>query len=370
MNVRNHHGRSWFLATLLTVSLGAAACGGGETAPGSGDTAAPTAGETGDPEGDATAGEGDLVSDAQEEGEVVLYAGGHTRPGAELLKERFEEKYGITVTFVRDDSGAVVQMVESELAGGNLNADVVSLTDAPSLFRWAEEGVTTSVDIPNQDQILDGLQSPGAPHVPYSLVPLGIMYNGATMDDTDLPGTWEELASSYSGKIVMANPSASGTALMFFSMMVDEMGDDWLAQLAERDVIVTDSSLALAQLVVTGEADLGIPAIESAVISAAEGGEPIEITFPDEGVPSFASSLAALAEAPHPAAAELLVQYHLSEEFQAALTELGARSVLEGGPQPTQGADLSDANILSPDYAALADEAEALRARFDELFGS
>lgn len=345
---------------LITVLVGA--CGNGSTS---------TEGSAGGGGDDATGIEGiseDLIAAAQEEGGVVIYAGGHTRPGVELLQQKMQELFGVEVTFTREDSTATANAISAELASGSLNADVVSLTDPGTMHAWAEEGIITDAEIPNLDELIDGLDNPDNPQVPYSLVPLGIMYNSASTDAADVPTTWEEMANEDFGTVVTSDPGASGTALAFYTTLTGLYGEEWLQQLAERQMIVTDSSLALAQLVLTGEADLGVPAIESAVISAAEEGEPLEIAFMEDGVPTFTSELAVLTDAPRPNAAKLLVQYHLSEDFQTALTELGGRSVLADGPQPPQGADLSDAKLLPADLEEIGVRGDAVAARFAELF--
>jgi iron(III) transport system substrate-binding protein len=350
------------LAVPMTVVL-VSACGNGSTSSDSG------SGSEGG--GSDAAIEGiseELIEAAQEEGGVVLYAGGHTRPGLELLQQRMQELFGIQVTFTREDSGAIANSISAELASGTVNADAVSLTDPGTMQAWADEGVIADADVPNLDDVTEGLDDAGNPQVPYSLVPLGIMYNSANTDADDLPKTWEELASQDAGAIITADPGASGTALAYYTMITGLHGEEWLEELSQRQVSVTDSSLALAQLVLTGEADIGIPAIESAVISAAEEGEPLEIAYMEDGVPTFASELAMLADAPHPNAAKLLVQYHLSEDFQAALAEQGGRSVLAGGPQPPTGADLSDATLLTADLEEIEGRGSEVVARFAELF--
>jgi iron(III) transport system substrate-binding protein len=352
------------------LALLATACGdagdGGDATPAAGTDEGAVTDGNGEASGvSADDFDAELVEAAQEEGQVVLYAGGHTRPGLEQLTADFEETFGISVTSNREDSGSIVQSVEAELEAGNLNADLVSLTDAPSMLRWAAEGVITEVDVPNADQITDGFYETGEPMVPYSLVALGIMYNDAA---NEAPTSWDEFAESQEGRIILANPSASGTALMFFHMMDDLAGPEWLENLAERDVTVTDSALTLSQMTVTGEADYGAPAIESAVLSAAEEGEPLVTAFPEEGVPAFTSQLAVFEEATNPAAAELFLQFHLHPDVQASLTELGARSVLDDAPEPDDGADLSQHEVYAPDYEQLDAEAEELRERFDELF--
>lgn len=311
----------------------------------------------------------ELISAAQTEGGVVVYGGGHTRDTLELLQQRMQERFGLQVTFTREDSGNIANAISSELASGRVNADVVSLTDPATMQAWAEDGVITDAGPANLDAFVDGIDDPATPQLPYSQIPLGIMYNSARTDRAALPETWNELATGDSGRIVTSDPSASGTALSFYTMLEGLHGEQWMAGLAARDPIVSDSSLALPQLVLTGEADLGVPAIESAVVSAAAAGEPLAIAYPTDGVPIFTSEIAMLADAPHPSAAALTVRYHVSEEFQTALAEIGGRSVLDGVPAPPGTEDLSDRTLLTTSVEEVAATRDELRATFDRLFG-
>ncbi|MHA6615532.1 ABC transporter substrate-binding protein [Pseudonocardia sp. DLS-67] len=347
-------------AALLTVPLAAAAlagCGNG------------SASGAGSAEGGEIPGiTAELISGAQAEGGVVLYGGGHTREALELLQQRIQERFGLQVTFTREDSGNIANSISAELASGRLGADVVSLTDPATMQAWSDEGVIADAGVANLDAVVDGLDDPSNAQLPYSQIPLGIMYNSANTEASALPPTWAELATGDFGRMVTSDPSASGTALSFYAMLTKLYPDGWLDDLAAREPIVTDSSLALPQLVLTGETDIGIPAIESAVLSAAAGGEPLAIAYPTDGVPVFASEIAMLAEAPHPNAAALTVRYHLSDEFQRALAEQGARSVLEGVPPPPGSQDISDRKLLTTSVEEVAAVRDDLRGSFDQLF--
>jgi iron(III) transport system substrate-binding protein len=310
----------------------------------------------------------ELISGAQAEGGVVLYGGGHTREALELLQERMQERFGLQVTFTREDSGNIANAISAELASGRLNADVVSLTDPATMQAWSDEGVIADAGVANLDAVVEGLDDPSNAQLPYSQIPLGIMYNSARTEASALPPTWAELATGDFGRMVTSDPSASGTALSFYAMLTKLYPDGWLDDLAAREPIVTDSSLALPQLVLTGETDIGIPAIESAVLSAAAGGEPLAIAYPTDGVPVFASEIAMLAKAPHPNAAALTVRYHLSDEFQRALAEQGARSVLEGVPPPPGSQDISNRKLLTTSVKEVAAVRDDLRGTFDQLF--
>lgn len=358
--------RPRLLALLAALALLLVACGGDQPADADAEAADADAADAGggSEAAPAAATGDDLLAAAQEEGAVNLSGGGHTRDQVELLASAFEEEYGIPVTYNREESGAIVQQVEAQLSAGALQTDVVSLNDALTFERWAEQGVTTDPELPNRDQVLEALSTGDAPHVPFTLLALGVSYNGARI--TDPPQTWSDLAAT-DAVFAHADPGASGAAFTFVGILTDLLGEEFYEQLGEHQVLTTDSALAMTQLVATGEVDYALPGVESEVFNAQRAGEPLEIVYPEEGIPSLAGLIAPLAEAPHPNAAKLLVQYQLSEEFQTRMAqEIGSRSVLQGVPAPEGMPDLSDANLVTAPED-LGERREELTAMFSEL---
>src|SRR5690625_3019346 len=160
--------------------------------------------------------EEDLVAQAQEEGLVVLGTGGHTEEQLEVLKEAFDEKYGIEVQWVREGSGDIVQKVEAQRTAENIAFDIVSLLDEGTMRRWSEEGFLDNVDIANIDDIIPALQvGDDAAYYPIYMSPLGCSYNTAI--NPNPPDTWEELANA-NGALGLGNPATSGTSLIFASV--------------------------------------------------------------------------------------------------------------------------------------------------------
>jgi iron(III) transport system substrate-binding protein len=359
------------VAALAAMALVTTACGGESGAEG-GDAGASeesTAGGGGSTTQDGE--ESDLVAAAKEEGAVTIYTGAHTRPAVELLASEFEEAYGIPVTFTRQSSGDTVQMLEAELASGSVNADVVGLNDESTFQRWAEEGVTTTVDIPNRDQLMEVVGTDDAPHVSFTFVPMGVAYNTQEVSPDDLAGSWAELPETLADqRVVMADPNASGAALFFAAGVGELAGDDFFSRIGDQqEVLVTDSALAMTQMLATGVATVANPSVESEVIAAAEAGEPIDMITMEEGLPTVLSQVAAVEEAPHPNAAALLVQFHLSEQYQTALAEMGGRSVLQDGPAPAGREALTSEQLLVPDAAETMERREEIGQAFNTAFG-
>lgn len=310
----------------------------------------------------------ELVAMAQQEGEVVLGGGGHTRPQAELLAQMFEEEYGIPVRFLRESSGDIAQKVAAQSAAQALQFDVISLNNEATLRTWAADEVLAEPALENREQVIGRLDTGGAPYVPFTWAAMGYSYNQATTDPVAAPKTWEQLGQQQVA-FAVADPGSSGAALTFVAAM-QQIDPDFLPALADNKTLVTDSALALTQLIAVGEAAYGLPGIEAAVATARQAGEPLAMGYPEGPLGVLPSYIAALAQAPHPAAARLLLQYQLSEEFQRAQVELGSRSVLRDLPAPEGAVQLTEDRLVVIDPEQLEKQQEQLVAEFANTMGA
>lgn len=306
----------------------------------------------------------ELVQRAQKEGTVQLGAGGHTQAQAQLLADEFEEKYGIKVAFVRENSGQIAQKLEAQLSGGNVSFDVVSLNDASTLSSWAEENVIADASVANTSDIIAPLSKEDTSYYPFTWAALGYSYNSAKMDKSKAPASWNELATAEGTKVI-ANPKSSGAALTFAAIMAD-VDKDFFSELGQGQVLTSDSALALGQMVATGEGDYGIPGIEHDIASAQLAGEPLTMGYPEGKIGAMASYMAGLESASSPAAARLLVQFAMSPEFQEAQLEIGSRSILMGVPAPATAEEISEKRIVVMDQTQLTDNRDQIIGNFEK----
>jgi iron(III) transport system substrate-binding protein len=297
-----------------------------------------------------------LVDAAKKEGVVVLYAGGHTREGATTVAQQFEKKYGIKVEFTRKGTGEVAKMVEAERQTGNARGDVISVSDRGLTIKWGKEGVLAKHQVPNAAALPKESQDPAGFAVSYSLTPLGVMYNPRTLPTAELPKKWSDLLQPrWKGRIVHADPSYSGTSLTFVNALTRTFGPKFYQELGKNKLLAVQSALAVPQMVLSGEALLGIPAIESLIAVAKEKGEPLGMIYPEDGVVGSGSDLAVLAKAPHPNAARLLVNFHLSDEMQKQFVDQGGRSINPNMPAPKGTPATSALKLLWADVPWLAE---------------
>lgn len=306
----------------------------------------------------------ELVQLAQEEGTVRLGAGGHTQAQAQLLADKFEDAYGIKVEFIRENSGQIAQKLEAQLSGGNVSFDVVSVNDASTMEGWVEDGTIADAALPNGDGLMAALALEDASFYPFTWAALGYSYNSATMDKSEAPTTWEELAAADGNKAV-ADPGSSGAALTFAAIM-DEVDSSFFPALGQGKVLTSDSALALGQMVATGEATFGIPGIEHDIATAQLAGEPLAMGYPEGRIGAMASYMASLESAAHPAAARLLVQFAMSPEFQTAQTEIGSRSTLSDIPAPSRAEEIASERIVVVDHEKLATNRDDIIQNFEK----
>lgn len=313
----------------------------------------------------------DLVAAAEDEGKVVLGAGGHTRPHAQLLKKEFEAKYDIDVTFVRQPSGKIAQQVEAQLTAGSAKYDAISLNDQSTLARWAGEDLLAHLKLPDRDRLISKVDSKSTvPYVPFTWQAVGYSYNSAQVSESELSTTWKELAEQ-DAVFAHGDPRASGAAFTFVAGLSQAgVAEPFYSELGQHEVLVTDSSASqLTQLLATGEAHYGFPGAEASIYPAMKSGQPVAMAYPDGLITLLPSFTAILVKAPHPAAAQLFVQFQLSKQFQQAQTGIGLRSVLESVPAPEGLKTISEDRLARVDMAKALEREDSILRAYTENIG-
>jgi iron(III) transport system substrate-binding protein len=312
----------------------------------------------------------ELIALAKEEGSVVIGAGGHTRPHADLLAAEFNKKYGIPVEVIRESSGEIAQKVQAQLSSRSLDFDVVSLNDSSTFAVWDDEGVLAeSTEDVTSAPVLGPLKSSeNSTYVPFTWYALGFAYNEARTDADQVPRTWDDLASR-DGTFAIADPGSSGAGLIFVKSM-ELIQPGYFERYVDKSTLVSSSALALSQLLATGEADYGLPGIESDVLTARAAGEPLAMAYPEGRIGALPAYTAPLAQAKHPAAARLLMQFQLSEEFQQLQVDAGYRSTLEGLPAPAGTENIAPDRMVIADAQQLLNDRDSLISTFRQQIGS
>ena len=154
------------------------------------------------------------------------------------------------------------------------------------------------------------------------MIPVGIAYNNKLVSATEAPKTWKDvLDPKWKGKLIAADPGASGTGLMAFYYWEKTFGLDFIRQLAQNAPMVVGSTAPAANAVAAGERPVAAMMDSWEVVMRVHKDLPIAINFPKEGVPVAPSPVAVVAGSPNPNAAQLLMHYMISKEGQQVIMD-------------------------------------------------
>lgn len=296
-----------------------------------------------------------LIEEAQAEGELTLYTSKFEEQG-QALADAFENTYDIDVDFLRLPTAELHQRIEAEAAAGSGVVDVIYSAGVPSLRSEIESGVLVDPaewDIPGypfdfpEEYLTDDL----GPVV--SITPHGIAYNTNEVTEEDLAAGWEAMTDpQWKGRVSMVDPTRGIYFVEWLDLMQKEYGDEWLEGFAANEPVYAEAANPLIQGVSAGEVAMA-QATEIAITELVNQGAPLAFYQPEvtTGAESF---VAIAADAPHPAAARLFVQFSMSEDGNMVVNDFPGEASPYGG-------DSLPAGYVSPD--------PTVEARQEEIIG-
>jgi iron(III) transport system substrate-binding protein len=306
---------------------------------------------------------------AKREGKVVWYSSLGLSL-AQAVCDAFNKKsLGVTCELNRDGSERIFQKVMQE-AGVNLwIADVVHTSDISHYLDFKARGMLARYAPAGSERFRpefkdkDGFYAVlrGSPYV------LGI--NTQKVQRAEAPKRWTDvLEPRWKGKLVQAHPGYSGVVLTGITGLLRAFGWEYFAALAKNEPLVVQSAEDPPMKIAGGEAWAGASA-EYNLYRARKKGNPIEIIFPEEGVPFISSANAILARAPHPNAARLFTDFLFGKEAQQLMVDDGLYVPNEEVAYAKGRRPLRELKILPADPEEILKRNEEIKTKFRELFG-
>jgi iron(III) transport system substrate-binding protein len=275
----------------------------------------------------ASAQDAKVIDAAKKEGKVSLYTSTLGGPFHVAVAKAFEKKYGIPVELLDVRASELRERVRTEQATGRFLGDVIQNGQA-TLTRQEQEGVLQ----PHGG--IDNVKNLIPPHaatdvrVPSYVLGYGILINTKLVKPEDEPKSWKDLLDPrYKGKLISDDMRALGGGQIFFTATYDAFGKDFHDKLAEQQPVFSRDVGNDERRVARGEFPLRIPQLFSN--STLLKGLPVKLVIPVEGAPYIRFDLAVLKNAPHPNAAQLLIDYYLGTEAQAIYANAGLIPVVK-----------------------------------------
>lgn len=328
---------------LGAVALTASACGSssktGSSPPST--ATAPQATTAGGPSGDWQ----QLVAQAKKEGQVTFYSS----QGLDQLNavaKAFKAKYGITVNVSRNIDATDEAKISAENSSGSRIADVVSFADssyvqAKGQLGWWTPPTGPDFNNPAYDKATN-VQTDGSFVTSAAVYAIG--WNTQIVPK-GISSYAQILNPQYKGKIGIPDAATSPVVVDFYGFVQQQTSSDFLTKLAALKPQVFSSVLQIAQNLTSGQVAVGLAV--APLVTQKQAGAPVDFIVPK---PAWGARFytTIVKNSPHPAAAQLLADFLVTPEGQAALAAQSA-SVLPNTP----GSVAQVANVRAIDPANL-----------------
>jgi len=261
---------------------------------------------------------------------LVIYSP-HGRDLLTLFERRFEQLHpDVDVRWLDMGSQEVYDRLASERA--NPQADVWFGGPATIFARAAADSLLVPFRPSWADHIAPRQRGPGELYFAVYETPAVIVYANQALTAAQAPQDWDDLLDpKWKGKILIRDPSASGTMRAVWGMIVErgikQTGDTgagvaWLRRLdAQTKEYVLNSTL-LDQKIVRQEGLITIWDLPDIQINMRDGLQ-LGYVFPQSGTPVIEDAIAVVRHARHEAAAHAFVEWVGSVDAQL----LAARQV-------------------------------------------
>lgn len=253
---------------------------------------------------------------AADEGTVVVYA---STP--EVLAERliaaFNETYpDITVEFSFFTNAELASRVEQERTAGSPTADIVGMADFAYFSTAEAAGQLAPPTGPSVDDWPADFRPTDSAVVVYAQ-PLVISWNTERVE-TPITSYQDALAPELQGAIASTDIASGSIVAAFYDWLRDNEGPEFWELLAAQEPTFGSGAQAVTQSIAAGEESVGLFSSVSVVKGLQASGAPIEYVVPS---PSFGVGTvgAILESAPHPNAAQVLMNWLMSEDGQTAI---------------------------------------------------
>ncbi|HSE94837.1 MAG TPA: extracellular solute-binding protein [Methylomirabilota bacterium] len=306
---------------------------------------------------------------AKREGKVVWYSSLGLSLAQKVCDTFNKKNLGITCELNRDGSERIFQKVMQE-AGANLwIADVVHTSDISHFLDFKTKGMLAKYAPAGSEKFRAEFKDPEGLYYILRGSPYVIGINTQKVAKAEAPKRWKDLLDPrWKGKLVQAHPGYSGVVVTGITGLVGAFGWDYFAALAKNAPLVVQSAEDPPMKISGGEAWAGASA-EYNLYRALKKGNPLEIIFPEEGVPFVSSANAVMAKAPHPNAARVFTDYLFGKEAQQILVDDGLYVPSEEVTYAKDKRPLKEIKILPATPEEILKRNEEIKEKFRELFG-
>jgi iron(III) transport system substrate-binding protein len=312
-----------------------------------------------------------LIEAAKKEGKVSWYTSVDL-PVGEKIAKAFEAAYpGITMKVERSGAERIFQRIGQEYQSKIYVCDVVNSSDAAHLIIWKRAALLASYlpeevaqHYPKEHWDPDGM------YASWRVTLSPVAYNTNLVKAEEAPKGFRDLLDpKWTGKIVKAHPGYSGTIMTATQQLSRDLGWAYFEKLAKQKVMQVQSAADPPKKLALGERAVMADGTEYLVTILKDKGDPIQEVYAVEGTPLITGPSAVMARAANPNAARLFYAWSMTAEAQQMNIDVGGLRSAHAQVKDRPGRKkLSDIKTLKEDAAAVADQADDIKAHYTKLF--
>lgn len=293
-------------------------------------------------------------------GSVVIYTSNNAQAVEAVTEVGRKRLPGVKFSTITGGSGQLLRRLEAEAA--KPQGDVFWSSSANTLGAFTP--LFEPYRSPELAAIPKALHHPGGLWSAANIHVAVAMVNRNQLGGAPLPKTWADLLDPrFKGKMIIADPANSSTALTILWGVEKMLGADGLKRLASN-VKVTSAAATVLRSVGQGEFAIGLTFESNAYAYVAGGQKEISLVYPADGTFSTAEYLALIKGAPAGELAKRACDHLLSKDVQ---TELLLAAYRRPARSDIDVAKLVELPALSNIKIFPVDEDEAAAKRADFL---
>lgn len=257
---------------------------------------------------------------AKKEGELTWYSAHYTSEQAERIGRQFTEKYpGVRVNVVRTTAQVAFQRLSQDIQSNNPNCDVFGSTDIGHYVQLKERKLLlkfTPSTATNIDARFRDIDPDGYFHTTSATL-ISLLYNTDKVKPDQIPAKWIDLTNSkWKNQAAVGHPGSSGFVGTWAVQMRKLYGESFFTKLADNRPQVGRSIIDPVTNVVSGERHIAAAPTSLGYLQASRG-NPIGVAYPEEGAVLMILPSAIMANARHPNASKLFLEYLQGPEAAA-----------------------------------------------------
>lgn len=324
------------------------------------------------------------IAEGRKEGRVIVQIVAPSPATSQFISRTFKEKFGIDVELSGLPSSVIQEKIERERKAGIFNQDVV-LTSMGTSFLFYEriefpdvlDNVIFLPDVADGKLWMDGTPFLDKNHYAaggFAGVNTLLFYNSQLARPGEIKSLDDLLDPKWKGKILINDPTITGTGNAALRTIMMFKGEDYLKKLVDQNPTIIRDARLQTEWLAQGKYAVGIGPSFGIIKDFTAAGAPISYILPTEGAfLSNSPGVTMLARnATHPNASTVFINWVLSKEAQvefARAQDTASRRLdttaeylaLERRPR-------LDVRYIKDNDEAFLSKNEELTARIKEIF--